>query len=107
MPFYEVAQRPQKELFRGVKIRTVYGEHIMMSFVYFDPHGVVPEHAHPHEQSGTVLEGTFELVIDGEKRQLTTGDAYVIPPNTPHSARAFDAPAVALDIFHPPREEYK
>ena len=77
-----------------------------MSFVNLQPHGVVEEHSHPHEQMGMVLEGTFELTIDGESRNIKKGDAYLIPSNVKHSARAFDEPAVALDIFSPPREDY-
>ena len=107
MPFFVIDERPEKPLFEGVKIRTLSGERIMMSFVYFEAHGVVPEHSHPHEQMGMVLEGEFELVIDGEARIVREGDAYWIPSDVPHSARALGSPAVALDIFSPPREEYK
>lgn len=107
MPFFDINRHPEKPLFDGIRIRTVYGEKIMMSFVYFDPHSVVPEHSHPHEQMGMVLEGTFELVIEGEKRQLNPGDTYLVPSNAAHSARSFNQSAVALDIFSPPREEYK
>ena len=107
MPFFEIEHQPEKQIFDGVKIRTVYGEKIMMSFVHFAPHSVVPSHSHPHEQMGMVLEGTFELVISGEGRQLEKGDTYLIPSGIVHSARSFDQPAIALDIFSPPREEYK
>ena len=107
MPFFEIAHQPEKQLFDGIRIRTVYGEKIMMSFVYFDSHSVVPEHSHPHEQMGMVLEGTFELVIEGEARKLDKGATYLIPSGVAHSARSFDQPAIALDIFSPPREEYK
>ena len=35
-----------------------------------------------------------------------TGGIFLIPSNTPHSARAVGGPARALDIFHPRREDY-
>ena len=107
MPFFDINQSPEKQIFDGVRIRTVYGEKVMMSFVYLDACSVVPEHSHPHEQMGMVLEGAFELVIGGEKRRLQEGDTYLIPSNVTHSARALDQSAVALDIFSPPREAYK
>ena len=107
MPFFKIGQREEKPLFDGVTIRTAYGERAMMSFVYFKPNSQVPEHSHPHEQMGTVMEGEFELVIEDEARIVRQGDAYVIPSGVRHSARSLDTPAVALDIFAPPREEYK
>ncbi|GIX06085.1 MAG: cupin [Candidatus Poribacteria bacterium] len=106
MPFYRVEEIEPFEQFQGVHLQIVSGERVMLSFVRFDPDGVVPEHSHPHEQMGTVLEGAFELVIAGERRTVQVGDAYWIPGGVPHSARALGRPALALDIFSPPREEY-
>lgn len=107
MPFFVIDEQPQKQIFDSAKIRTLHGEKIMMSFVDLEPNSDVAEHSHPHEQMGMVLEGTFELTIDGDTRILKKGDAYLIPSNVKHSARAFNKPAVALDIFSPPREDYK
>ena len=107
MPFFVIDEQPEKQVFDGASIRTLHGEKVMMSFVNLQPHSVVVEHSHPHEQMGMVLEGTFELSIDGDSRILKKGDAYLIPSNVKHSARAFEEPAVALDIFSPPREDYK
>jgi len=108
MPFFDLDQQPTRELFPGVWITTAWGERLMMSFVEFRRADArVPEHHHPHEQMGMCLEGRFELVIAGEAKILQPGECYCIPGNTPHSARSLDAPAKALDIFHPPREDYK
>ncbi len=107
MPFFVIDEQQEKEIFDGASIRTLHGEKLMMSFVNLKPHSIVAEHSHPHEQMGMVLEGTFELTIDGDSRTLKKGDAYLIPSNVQHSAKAFDEPAVALDIFSPPREDYK
>ena len=97
----------EKPLLPGVTIRTAWGEKAMMSFVDFQPNGIVPPHRHPHEQMGTVIRGEIELVIDGEKRRVRQGDCYLVPGNVEHSARALGSPALALDIFSPPREDYK
>jgi len=56
---------------------------------------------------GIVLSGKFELTIGEESRLLKEGDAYLIPSNVEHSARALENQARALDIFSPPREDYK
>lgn len=108
MPFLDPTRRPRQTIFPGVTIQTLWGEHLMMSFVHFEyAEALVPEHRHPHEQMGMGLEGEFELVIDGEARVIRPGDCYLVPGNVPHSARSVNGPARALDIFHPPREEYK
>lgn len=108
MPFFDLSRQPTKQIFPGVSITTAWGDRIMLSFVTFHEAGaLVPEHEHPHEQCGIGLEGEFELVIAGEARVIRQGDAYCVPGGVRHSARGLTAGARALDIFNPPREEYK
>jgi quercetin dioxygenase-like cupin family protein len=108
MPFFDLSQQPTHDIFPGVSITTAWGDRLMMSFVQFDrADAVVPVHSHPHEQMGMGLEGEFELIIDGEAKIIRAGDSYCIPSNVPHSARSVSGPARALDIFNPPREDYK
>ena len=46
----------------------------------------VGRHTHPGIESAYVLEGGFELPIQGaDTRMLKAGDAFQIPPNTPHA----------------------
>ena len=46
----------------------------------------VGRHTHPGIESAYVLEGGFELPIQGmETRLLKAGDAFQVPPNTPHA----------------------
>ena len=97
----------ERELAPGVRTRLLWGERIMMSFVDFQPGAVVPSHQHPHEQMGMVLKGEFELVIGDEARLIKEGDAFWMPSNVEHSGRAFSQPALVLDVFSPPREDYK
>lgn len=106
MPFFDINDQPEQQVFDGVSIRTIYGENLMMSYVHLQPHSTVAEHSHHHEQMGMVLEGSFELTIDGESRTLQKGDTYLIPSHVKHSAKAYDKIAIALDIFSPPREDY-
>ena len=95
------------EMFAGVHRKTLaYGANTMICQISFAPGGDVPLHQHPNEQSGYVIEGTLKLTIDTELLVLKPGETYVIPGNTPHAAAA-DEPTVVLDIFSPPREDYK
>ena len=79
----------------------------MMSMVEVSPRAVVPNHTHPHEQAGLVLQGEFEFTIGGETKWVRPGDAYVIPGGVEHSLVGSDGWSLVLDIFSPPREEYK
>jgi quercetin dioxygenase-like cupin family protein len=46
----------------------------------------VGRHTHPGIESAYVLEGGFELPIQGQAtRMLKVGDAFQIPPDTPHA----------------------
>ena len=46
----------------------------------------VGRHTHPGVESAYVLEGGFELPIQGQPtRTLKAGDAFQIPPDTPHA----------------------
>lgn len=93
-------------IFPGVHIQTCAGEKMMMSVVEMNPHAVVEEHQHPHEQVGMVLAGRAIFIIGSEQRTLHPGDLYRIPGNTPHKVIALEEPVRALDLFYPIREEY-
>lgn len=46
----------------------------------------VARHTHPGIESGYVLEGGFELPIEGQAtRTLKPGDGFQVPPATPHA----------------------
>ena len=105
--FFDPSEVKRKELAPGVTLRVMWGDKIMMSVVEIAPGSEVPNHAHPHEQAGLVLQGEFEFTIGGETKRLRQGDAYVIPGQVEHSLVGSDGWSLALDIFSPPREEYK
>jgi len=66
---------------------------------------VIPNHAHPHEQAGYVVSGRLRITIDGQTSELGPGGTYCAPSNVPHSALILE-PAVVVDAFSPPREDY-
>lgn len=53
------------------------------------PNVAIGRHTHPGPESGYVIEGGFELLIEGEApRMLKPGDSYKVPPGTIHDAKA-------------------
>jgi quercetin dioxygenase-like cupin family protein len=94
-------------IFRGVRIQTCAAEKMMLSLVDLEPHAVVEEHCHPHEQVGMILHGRAVFFVGDEQKTLQAGDFYRIPGNVRHKVIALAEPVRALDIFHPIREEYR
>jgi quercetin dioxygenase-like cupin family protein len=106
MAFIDWATVPTQSLAPGVRIRTPHGERLMLSLLEIDAGAVIPPHAHPHEQAGLVLDGQLELIIDGASRTLSPGEAYIVPGNVTHSARAVGGSCRVIDVFSPIREDY-
>src|SRR5437867_5429069 len=51
-----------------------------------EPGVAVARHTHPGIESAYVLEGGFELPIQGQQtRTIKAGDGFQIPPETPHA----------------------
>ena len=64
-------------------------------------------HHHPEEQWGVLLDGSAIRVQGGEEIAVRKGDFWRTPGNVPHTMRAGPDGARVLDIFSPPRPEYR
>src|SRR5271170_3079773 len=90
----------------GCRMRTPFGQNLMLSYLEMDDGAEVPMHSHPHEQGGILIRGRLELTIGDETRLCEAGAMFLIPPNVKHRAVAVGGPAVDLDCFSPVREDY-
>ena len=62
------------------------GYEILLVEAQIDAGVAVGRHTHPGVESAYVLEGGFELPVQGQDtRMLKAGDAFQIPANTPHA----------------------
>jgi len=105
--FFDLADLKPKEVIPGMQIRVASGERIMLSYVDLEEGSEVKDHSHPHEQAGMVIEGEGDFRIGGEERKVRPGDLYVIPSQVVHRLLVTRGPMRVLDIFSPPREEYR
>ncbi len=105
--FIPASQGSRHAIFPGVEIVTTAGQGMMLSVVTFEPGAVVPMHAHPHEQMGIMISGRAEFTVGGITKIIGPGDIWRIPGGVPHKVVGLDGPAVALDVFHPVREDYR
>src|SRR5688500_16684658 len=92
--------------FPGVVRRTLgSGERLTLVEIRIGEGHEVPEHTHPHEQAGQVVEGRVRFRIGGQELELQRGDAYLIPGSVEHHAVALEA-ATLVEAFSPVREDF-
>lgn len=106
MSFVDLNDVRELTLAEGITARVVHGDRLSVAHVRFLPGAVAPMHTHPHEQVTSVIAGELELTVDGKTMTLTPGQAAVIPPMTPHSAKGVTA-CYIIDLFHPVREDLR
>ncbi|UCE10854.1 MAG: cupin domain-containing protein [Candidatus Thorarchaeota archaeon] len=108
MRIVKAHEAPKLETVKGRHgVILIVGENAMMMKLTIEPGIPTPPHSHPHEQMGYLLEGKGILHINNESREIETGTSFWIPPKAPHSFDALgDDPAVLIEAFSPPREDY-
>lgn len=95
-----------KKVFKGVSLDSLAcgGKSQVTKMNYVIGNYAAP-HQHPHEQSGYVISGKYELTVGDQTYELRAGDTYSIPGNEIHSFKVMEAGEV-VDVFTPPREDY-
>jgi quercetin dioxygenase-like cupin family protein len=96
-----------RTLASGIRARVFPGTHVMLSVVEIEPWSESPVHAHPNEQWGVCLEGEWIRIQDGVEHPVKAGDFWETAPNVPHGGRALGRRCVVLDVFAPPRDDYR
>lgn len=82
-----IAKLPLADIpFKGVTAFLSQAAAHQILFMEFSEDIDLPEHAHA-AQTGFVLAGRIDLVIDGKACSFMQGDRYHIPANTLHSGR--------------------
>ena len=92
---------------KGLETRVFPGENVMLSVVTIAPGAAGSIHSHPEEQWGVLLEGSCTRIQDGEHVECVVGDFWCSPGGSVHGIIGGPQGCVVLDIFSPPREEYK
>lgn len=97
---------PLQEVFPGITGHLIHTKLSTIADFRIAKGTELPEHAHPHEQTSTVLEGRFLFTVGGETRELAPGDVAVIPGGVAHSGIALTDCRI-MDVFAPVREDYR
>jgi unsaturated pyranuronate lyase len=99
-------QVPVERIGDGIERQIVSGDRIMICRLSFAPNVVTQVHRHPHEQMTMVERGRVRFTVAGEDRVAAAGDVLVFPSGVEHGATILDEPAVLIDVFSPPREDF-
>jgi quercetin dioxygenase-like cupin family protein len=106
MKYTNLEDIEEKEIVSGFKVRFIHSENMTFSFWNIEKGAQLPAHSHPHEQVTNIIEGRFELTVDGESKKLGPGSVVIIPPHAVHSGKAM-AKSRVIDVFYPIREDYR
>jgi quercetin dioxygenase-like cupin family protein len=105
--FANLSSLDLQRIWDGVHVRVVHGEQITLGVIELDPGSVVPEHRHENEQLGLCLSGSLVFRVGEESRELAAGESWSIPANVPHEVQAGPEGAVVIDVFVPPRDDWR
>jgi quercetin dioxygenase-like cupin family protein len=95
-----------REVVPGFKAKFVHSDQLTIAHWEIREGASLPEHSHHHEQTVNIMDGRFNLIVDGNLHELESGTAVVIPPNVPHSGKAVTDCRI-IDVFFPVREDYR
>lgn len=103
----DMSQGIKRALSEGVDARVFPGDQSMISVVRIAPGHKGKLHSHPQEQWGVLLEGSGIRTQGGEELKVKAGDFWRTPGNVEHTFEAGPDGARVLDVFAPPRDEYR
>lgn len=106
MPYVKLDEFEPREIIPGYQGIFLHSDNMTLAYWTITAGSEMPEHSHPHEQVANILEGEFELVLDGDRKVLRPGMVAMIPSQVPHGGRAVSNCRI-LDVFHPVREDYR
>lgn len=101
-----LSEMNEKEVVPGVRGKFFHSKNMTIVYWRIDAGAVMPDHAHPHEQVVNVLEGEFDLIVEGEINPVKPGCVAVVPPDITHGGRA-NTDCRLIDVFYPVREDYR
>lgn len=97
----------KRDLGPGLHARIFPGTNLMLSIVEIEPNCAGELHSHSQEQWGILVKGSGIRDQNGQKHRVSVGDFWQTPGDMPHSFTAGPDGATVIDIFSPPRDEYK
>ncbi|MFX1414296.1 MAG: cupin domain-containing protein [Promethearchaeota archaeon] len=83
-----------------------YNDHLMLCYFTLHKGSEVPIHSHKEHQVGYVLRGKLKFMTENGNFIAKEGDSYIFNSYEKHGAIILEDSNV-IDVFNPPREDYK
>ena len=104
--FTKKSRNGYQEVLDGIQLKTlVHGEKTLTTEFQLKKGCMLPDHTHPHEQTGYLVSGQMQLRIGTDTFAVSPGDSWCIPGDVSHGADILED-SVAVEVFSPVREEY-
>jgi quercetin dioxygenase-like cupin family protein len=104
--FATPAESGYRDAFEGVRLKTlVFGDRTSLCEVRLGRGAIIPEHSHPHEQTGYMVSGRMVFDIGGERFVAEAGTSWCIPGGVEHGVEVVED-SVVIEVFSPVREDY-
>ncbi|MFA9454044.1 MAG: cupin domain-containing protein [Candidatus Aminicenantaceae bacterium] len=104
--FYKKHDTGFKIALEGVRFKTLaFGDKTLLAEFRLSRGSKVPEHSHPHEQTGYMISGHMRFFVEGKTIDVEPGDAWNIAGEVPHGVEVLDD-SVVIEVFSPKREDY-
>lgn len=87
---------PADEIETGIRVKMLVLGTVQLRHLDFEPGTLIPDHRHPEEVVTMILEGTMEMTVGEETREIRKGDVFRVPPKTDHSGRVLSEKVVAV-----------
>lgn len=94
---------PNVDLVAGITARSHTGEQMSSTLFVLEPGAVVPEHSHPNEEFGYVVEGQLTVWCGDTEFDVEPGGSFFVAADQPHRAIASAAGCRLLECYAPPR----
>jgi quercetin dioxygenase-like cupin family protein len=104
--FHSFSDIKTKEIAPGFFSKLIHTDNNTINFIEVKAGCSVPRHQHIHQQCAFVIEGKFELTVNGRPQILEPGLFAIVPPNVWHGGVAI-TDCKLIDIFSPVREDYR
>jgi quercetin dioxygenase-like cupin family protein len=90
-PFRSWNGVPAHDFAPGVELHAIGGEQLLLCRVRYEAGTRIPLHAHEHtEQVMAIVDGSLEMTIDDETRELHAGDVAVVNRGLEHALYSRD-----------------
>jgi len=90
----------------GIVRRVIHTQKMTLGLFNLHKGASVSSHRHENEQLTYVLQGKAIFDIEGERIEVASGEVIHVPSGAEHSVEVI-ADTLSLDVFSPPRDDWR